>query len=71
MAHSNQTPWDFLSVESNDSVFDYVNGVTLGPHLRMVASGANCVRELELSVPPPDLWGGEGGWKSCLIANGQ
>lgn len=34
----------------------------------MVAGGANpVIRDLELSVPPPDFWGGRRGWGGDLI----
>ena len=29
------------------------------------------IRILELSVPPPDLWGGERGWRLSSVTNGQ
>lgn len=32
-------PWDFLGIESHNSVFCYVNEITFGKHLRI---GADC-----------------------------
>ena len=35
LAYSSPNSWNFLSVESNNSISCYVNTVTSGPHLRM------------------------------------
>lgn len=37
LAHSSQSPWNFLSFESSKVAFCYVNEVSLGKHLRMGA----------------------------------
>lgn len=38
----------------------------------LVARGSSLViRGLELSAPPPDLWGGERAWRLSFIASGQ
>lgn len=63
LASGSQLPnlWYFLSVESANSVFCYVNEVTFGKHWRMGASG-QCsqprIRALEL--PPPTSRAGTG-----------
>ena len=63
--------------KSNKCVFCYVNEVTLGMPLGnkswgLVARRTNRVfRGLEISVPSPDLWEGERGWRLSSIANDQ
>lgn len=58
----------FLSVESDKGVFRYINMVTFGKLLRIDGGWLpgrpnHMIRELELSVPPPDLWGEETDWR--------
>lgn len=48
--------------------------MTSGHHLRMgavVRRTNQVIKKLKLSVPPPDLWGGERGWglKQLPLAN--
>ena len=64
--YSSPKPWNFLSVKSDESVFCYINEVTFGKHPRV---GLVVIRGLELSVPCPDLWGGEGGWRLRSITS--
>ena len=57
-------PLGFFCDVCSKGVFCYVNEVQVGLNLRMelVTRGASpVIGGLELSVPPPDLWGGEKG----------
>ena len=58
LVHSSKNPGNLLSAESDKCVYCYVNGVTLGKHLKMglVASGAHhVIRASEHSVSPSSL----------------
>lgn len=60
-AHSSKNPWDFLSVESWNGVFCYVDEVIFGKPLGNLRMGSGCQGNqpvllwLKLSVSPPYL----------------
>ena len=69
LAQSSPNSWNFLSDQSLKGVSCHINEVTFGKplgHLRrgLVARRTNfVVRGFQLSVLPPDVQGGERGWR--------
>ena len=71
LSQSSQSPWNFLSVESDKGIFCFINEVTFGKHLRMRAGLSQSPCDWRVGIFNPHPLTSCGGRGPESIANGQ